>query len=69
MHRLTTQEIIDQILLADKSEILDILDSARERFSELFPDQELLVLAVPGSDPDSQITELHKAASLLSGIK
>ena len=69
MQQISFTELIDRILAANSGEILDILDSARERFSELFPDQELLVLAVPGSDPDSQITELHKAASLLSGIK
>ena len=68
MKKLTLQELIERILCAESREINSILDAVTERFSELFPDQELLTLAVPGSDPDRQIAALQRSIVLLSTL-
>ena len=69
MRQISSMELTDHILCADAKELFQILDAAAERFSELFPDRELLRLSVPGSDPESQIAELQKAILLLSSMK
>ena len=69
MREITTQELIDRILGADSGEIFKFLDAVRERFSELYPDQELLTLAAPGSDARAQMEKLRIAASILSSMK
>jgi len=68
MKETTMQDLLDRILCADTRELRCILDAVMERFSELFPDQELLTLAVPGSDPDRQIAALQQAIALLSNL-
>ena len=69
MYPISLTELTERILCADPGELHAILDAARERFSELFPDQELLLFTAPGSDPDAQIRELQKAIAFLSEIK
>ena len=70
MKELSTDALIEGILCADASaqRMPSLLDALRERFSELFPDQELLTLTAPGSCPDDQIESLRKAAGLLSSL-
>ena len=68
MKKLSTDALIEGILSADASDFPSLLDALRERFSELFPDQELLTLTAPGSCPDDQIESLRKAAGLLSSL-
>ena len=69
MKEISIEELLDRILCADTQEFPQILDAVRERFSELFPDQELLTLTAKGSSPDCQIDELQKAIALLAASK
>lgn len=68
MEHLIFQNLLDGILCADAGELRRILDTVMERFSELYPEQELMTLTVPGSDLDKQITVLQRTIALLSTL-
>lgn len=68
MNKITLQNLLDGILCADARELSCILDAVMERFSELFPEQELMSITVPGSDPDQQIAVLQRTIALLSTL-
>ena len=69
MSFLSIDELVRHILCANSQELHLILDAVTERFSELYPDRELMTIAVPGSDPAGQIAQLQNAARLLSSAK
>ena len=69
MTELTVQQLIDRILRANTLELRQILDAVRERFSELYPNRELMTFCAPGSDPDRQIALLQDAVRLLTEMK
>ena len=69
MNHISLEDLLDRILCADSGELFQILDAAAERFSELFPDRELLTFTAEGSSPDSQIALLQSAMTLLASTK
>ena len=48
-------ELISVIQSADASELEDILDAAIKRKRELFPDWDILYLAIPKNDADERM--------------
>ena len=48
-------ELISVIQSADASELEDILDAAIKRKRELFPDWDILYLAIPKNDVDERM--------------
>ena len=69
MKDIRSEELLDRILCAGKEEIAPILDTVMERFSELQPDWELLVLTVSGHEPESHIDALQQAISMLENSR
>ena len=69
MHKIALEELLNRILCADSRELFLILDTVSERFSELFPENELLTFSAPGSDTEKQIELLQSAIRILSGLK
>jgi len=65
MDNIKLEELLDRIHSADETEINPIIDAITERFSEVWPEWELMVLSIQGHDPESHIEALLKSIDLL----
>ena len=59
------KELIGQIAQAPVEEIGDILQAAMERYRSLFPEEEILYLALPKNDPRERQRLLQTIQPLL----
>ena len=69
MKEITLETLLDRILCADKQELNSILDAAAERFSEVWPEWELMTLSVEGHTPESRLKALHDALQLAEHLQ
>lgn len=69
MHnKITSEELLNRILCA-KEELQPIINAVTERFSELWPEWELMTLSIQGHDRESHIKALQDSIAVLSGGK
>ena len=64
---ITVAELLDRILCSDIRELNEIIDAVEERFQELLPDWELLVIRCEGHTPQLHIQTLQQCIQVLSG--
>lgn len=57
---ITSQELIERILQTDRVELNDVLDAATERFTELWPEWELMTISVKGHTGEVYVETLEK---------
>ena len=69
MQSIELEELLHRIYCATEEEINPIIDAITERFSEVWPEWELLTLSVQGHDRDSHIEALQKSIDLLCSNK
>lgn len=62
-------ELLERIYCADEEEINPIINAVTERFSEIWPEWELLTLSIHGNDRESHIRALQGSLALLNKIK
>lgn len=67
MTELTTRELLDRIHCADSDTLNQIITAVEERFREIWPDWDLLVISCRGRTPEDHIAMLQKSILLLSG--
>ena len=60
MMEITSQELIERILQTDRVELNDVLDAATERFTELWPECELMTISVKGHTGEVYVETLEK---------
>ena len=60
------EKIYEYIEEADRKEIMEILDSAVNRFRELYADQELILLTLPKNDPAERSRLVAQAIKMLN---
>ena len=65
MKEITVDKLLSRIYFANDNEIKSIINATAERFSEIWPEWELLILSVHGHDRESHINALQKSADLL----
>ena len=65
----TWQTIPEQIRCASPDEMSDIITAVIRRYSEVFPDLDLMVISVPWNDLDEQIRILQNAIHFLNRLK
>jgi hypothetical protein len=65
----TWQAIPEQIRCAGPDEMSDIITAVIQRYSEVFPDLDLMVISVPWNDLDEQIRILQNAIHFLTRLK
>ena len=63
------EELLDRIYVADKEEINPIISAITERFTEVWPQWELLALTIQGHDRESHIKALQEALELVARRK
>lgn len=65
MSDINIEDLLDRIYCASAEELNPIINACMERFSEIWPEWELMTLSVQGHDRDSQIEALQKSIDLL----
>lgn len=60
------EKIYEYIEEADRKEIMEILDSAVNRFRELYADQELILLALPKNNREERSRLVAQAIKMLN---
>ena len=65
----TWQAIPEQIRCAGPDEMSDIITAVIQRYSEVFPDLDLMVISVPWNDLDEQIRILQNVIHFLTRLK
>ena len=63
------EDLLDRIYCASAEELNSIINTCMERFSEIWPEWELMTLSVHGHDAESQIETLQKSIDLLCSNK
>lgn len=69
MADIKTEELLNRIHGADEEEINPIINAVTERFSELWPEWELMTLSIQGHDRESHVKALQDSITVLSGGK
>lgn len=69
MRENTSQELIDRVLLADSDELNDVMDAVTERFTELWPEWELLIMSIHGHTAEAHLKALDKTRAIYEGLK
>ena len=69
MKEITSQELIDRVLMANDMELNEVMDAVTERFAELWEDWELLIISLPGHSPDGHIKVLERIIATYEHIK
>lgn len=65
MEHISTDELLSRIQCASTEESGPILDIVAKRFSQVWPEWELLTLSIHGHDPASHVEALQKSIDLL----
>lgn len=65
MKELTTQALLERIQCADRDELQAIIPAVTERFWELWPEWDLLVISCEGRTPADHIKTLERSIRLL----
>ena len=58
-------EIFKKIRRADDAEINEIIDALTQRYKEVYPDWEIMFLAMPRNDPDACLRRLEQIADFI----
>jgi len=69
MREITSQELLDRIFLADPNELNDIMDAVSERFMEIWPEWELLIMSIHGHTTEAHLQALNKTRELYESMK
>ena len=69
MDHINLTELLDRIYCADKEEINPIINAITERYAEVWPEWELLIISVQGHRPEDHIKALQNSISLLSQMQ
>ena len=69
MREITTQELIDRILLADGDELNEVMDAVTERFTEVWPEYDLMIMSVHGHTAEAHLKALDKTRAIYEGLK
>lgn len=67
MSNIQLEELLDRIYCASAEELNPIINACMERFSEIWPEWELMTLSVQGHDKQSHIKALQDSLAVLSG--
>ena len=67
MHDINLEGMLDRIHCASAEELNPIINACMERFSEIWPEWELMTLSVQGHDRQSHIKALQDSLAVLSG--
>ena len=65
MPEITTHALLDRIYAATAEEIPAILNAVTERFSEVWPQWELMTLAAESQNAEAQIRALQQGIALI----
>ena len=63
---ITSEELLDRIYCADKEEINPIINAITKRYSEVWPEWELLTISVQGHRPENHIKALQDSIALFT---
>ena len=66
MTDITTQALLERIRCADRDELNEIISANTERFRELWPEWDLLVISSEGRTPQAHIRTLEQSIRLMS---
>lgn len=58
-------DILSKIQQADDNEINEIIDAITQRYSEVYPDWEIMFLALPRHDPDACLRKLEQISNFI----
>ena len=61
------EDLLHRICCASAEELNPIINACMERFSEIWPEWELMTLSVQGHDKQSHIKALQDSLAVLSG--
>ena len=67
MHNINLEALLDRIYCATEAEFDPIIKALVERFTEVLPEWELMVLSIHGHDKESHIEALQKSIDVLNG--
>lgn len=62
------EKVYEYIEEADKREVMEILNTAVNRFRELYADQELIIMTLPAGDPEKRRLCLDRMLELLQNM-
>ena len=68
MKEITSQELIDRVLLADPNELNDVMDAVTERFTEIWPEWELMIMSIHGHTPEAHLETLDRTRAVYERI-
>lgn len=66
MDEITTQELLDRILCADAEELSEIITAVENRFREVWPDWDILIVSSEGRTPEAHIKALQSCIRTIS---
>ena len=69
MSDINMEDLLDRIYRASAEELNPIINACVDRFSEIWPEWELMTLSVQGHDRDRRIEALQKGMDLLCNHK
>ena len=69
MSNITLEALLDRIYCAQEQELDGVCKALTERFSEIYPEWELLILSVHGHDAQSHIDALQASMDFFQNQK
>ena len=69
MREITSQELLDRILRADSDELNDVMNAVTERFTEIWPEWELMIMSIHGHTAEAHLQALNKTRELYESMK
>ena len=69
MREITSQELLDRILRADSDELNDVMDAVTERFTEIWPEWELMIMSIHGHTAETHLQALDKSREMYESLK
>ena len=68
MKELSLQELLDRILRAEPEELDPIIVAVTERFTQVWPEWELMTISIPGHTAEAHINALNKALQYVHSL-
>lgn len=66
MKEITIQKLLDRILRANPDELNEVITTVENRFRELWPDWDIMIISSNGRTPEAHISTLQKYIQTLS---